>query len=125
MKFLVVGAGAVGGVVAARLAATHDVTVVARGAHAEAIRARGLTVYAPSGTEVVQLRVLDAPVVTDDTIVLLAVKTQDVAAALRSIVAPPQTALAVLVMHPRLSGRAAIEPLPARSSSSTAVSLVA
>jgi 2-dehydropantoate 2-reductase len=91
MKFLVVGAGAVGGVVASRLAAKHEVAVVARGAHADAIRTRGLTVHTPSGTEVVQLGVLDAPVADDHTIILLAVKTQDVAAALRSIVASPST----------------------------------
>lgn len=91
MKFLVVGAGAVGGVVAARLAARHEVAVVARGAHREAILAGGLTVHAPSGTEVVKLRVLDAPLVEPGTIVLLAVKTQDVAEALRSIRGPAST----------------------------------
>lgn len=99
MKFLVVGAGAVGGVIAARLAANHDVTVVARGAHLEAIRTRGLTVHAPSGTEVVKLAAIaDAgpggavtkPVV-DGHVILLAVKTQDVAGALRTIDAPSDT----------------------------------
>ena len=43
MKFCIVGAGAIGGCLAARLAlAGEDVTVVARGDHLEAIRARGL-----------------------------------------------------------------------------------
>ena len=90
MRFVVVGAGAVGGVVAARLAANHDVTVVARGAHLAAIRTHGLTVHAPTGTEVVQLRAIEKPLV-EDAVILLAVKTQDVAAALRSIEAPPST----------------------------------
>jgi 2-dehydropantoate 2-reductase len=45
MKICVYGAGAVGGLIAGRLARCgHEVSVVARGAHLEAIRARGLRV---------------------------------------------------------------------------------
>ena len=44
MKICVFGAGAVGGHIAAKLAARgHDVSVVARGAHYEAMRDRGIT----------------------------------------------------------------------------------
>lgn len=44
MKVCVFGAGAVGGHIAAKLAARgHDVSVVARGAHLEAMRERGIT----------------------------------------------------------------------------------
>ena len=44
MKICVVGAGAIGGLLAFRFAAAgHDVSVVARGAHRDAIAARGLT----------------------------------------------------------------------------------
>ncbi len=50
MRILIVGAGAVGGYFGARLAlAGEDVTFVARGAHAEAMRSRGLVVRTPSG----------------------------------------------------------------------------
>ena len=43
MKILIYGAGAVGGHIAARLAASgHEVSVVARGAHLEAMRSRGI-----------------------------------------------------------------------------------
>ena len=43
MKICIFGAGAVGGHLAARLAATgHDVSVVARGAHLEAMKVRGV-----------------------------------------------------------------------------------
>ena len=43
MKICVVGAGAIGGFIAVRLAhAGHEVSVVARGPHLEAIRAKGL-----------------------------------------------------------------------------------
>ena len=44
MKICVFGAGAVGGHVAAKLAAGgHDVSVIARGAHLEAMRDKGIT----------------------------------------------------------------------------------
>ncbi len=43
MKVCIVGAGSIGAVLGAKLAATgHDVCLIARGAHLEAIRARGL-----------------------------------------------------------------------------------
>ena len=45
MTVAIVGAGAIGGLVGARLArAGHDVVLIARGAHLAAMRARGLTV---------------------------------------------------------------------------------
>ncbi|MBT3400998.1 MAG: oxidoreductase, partial [Rhodospirillaceae bacterium] len=44
MKACVVGAGAIGGILAARLAhAGHEVSAIARGAHLQAIQERGLT----------------------------------------------------------------------------------
>src|SRR5919108_6237002 len=44
MRVCIFGAGAVGGHIAAKLAARrHDVSVVARGAHLEAMRDKGLT----------------------------------------------------------------------------------
>jgi ketopantoate reductase len=47
MNICVYGAGAIGGSIAARLFASGEkVSVIARGAHAEAIRERGLTVLA-------------------------------------------------------------------------------
>jgi 2-dehydropantoate 2-reductase len=52
MKFCIIGAGAIGGLLGARLAmAGHDVALVARGEHLAAIRARGLTYRAPDGRE--------------------------------------------------------------------------
>lgn len=50
MRILVLGTGGVGGYFGARLAADgNDVTFVARGAHAEAMRSRGLSVLSPKG----------------------------------------------------------------------------
>jgi 2-dehydropantoate 2-reductase len=52
MRFLVIGAGGVGGYVGAKLiAADEDVTIVARGAHGAALRERGLTIRGPQGDE--------------------------------------------------------------------------
>ena len=49
-----VGAGAIGGMMAARLAvANHDVSVIARGEHLEAIRRDGLRLVELDGTETV------------------------------------------------------------------------
>ncbi len=52
MKYCVVGAGSIGGFVGAKLAlAGEDVTLVARGANLQAIRAHGMRVIMADGTE--------------------------------------------------------------------------
>ncbi len=62
MKIAIVGAGGVGGYFGARLAeAGHEVAFVARGAHKEAMKAKGLTVRSPLGDIY-----LPAPDVVDD-----------------------------------------------------------
>jgi len=54
MQIAIVGAGGIGGYLAANLIPTrHDVQLVARGAHLDAIRARGLRFLRPDGTETV------------------------------------------------------------------------
>jgi 2-dehydropantoate 2-reductase len=79
VKFAVVGAGAVGGYYAARLAhAGFDVALIARGAHLDAIRARGLWVWSPLGDLVVHPRATANPAdVGPVDVVLYAVKTYD------------------------------------------------
>ena len=81
MRIVVVGAGAVGGVVAANLSfADTPVVAVARGEHGRTIRESGLRYESPAGE-----RTVDLPVVpsvsdvdfTDDDVVVLAVKSQD------------------------------------------------
>jgi len=62
MKICVFGAGAIGGNFAARLAdAGNDVSVIARGAHLEAIKARGLTLIAGDKRIVAKVRASDKP----------------------------------------------------------------
>lgn len=86
MRVVVVGAGAVGGVVGGFLARSgQDVAFVARGEHAARIASDGLTVRTPEGTFVVHVPVAPTPAqlgITPDDVVLLAVKGQDTAAAL-------------------------------------------
>lgn len=54
MKFAVLGAGATGGYLGARLAsAGFDVTLIARGRHLEAMREHGITVLEAGGAELV------------------------------------------------------------------------
>jgi 2-dehydropantoate 2-reductase len=62
MRICVYGAGAIGGNFAARLAdAGNEVSVVARGAHLEAIRARGLTLVAGDRKIVAKVKASDRP----------------------------------------------------------------
>ena len=52
MKYCVVGAGSIGGFVGAKLAlAGEDVTLVARGANLQAIRAQGMRVIMADGAD--------------------------------------------------------------------------
>jgi 2-dehydropantoate 2-reductase len=62
MRICVFGAGAIGGNFAARLAAAgNEVSVVARGTHLEAMRARGLTLLAGDKKIVVPVKASDQP----------------------------------------------------------------
>ena len=62
MKVCVVGAGAIGGLVASGFArAGHEVSLVARGAHLDALRAKGLTFISGEKREVFRLRASDDP----------------------------------------------------------------
>src|SRR5918996_85858 len=71
MRICIFGAGAVGGHLAAKLAARgHDVSVVARGAHLEAIRDKGITLV--HGAETIRGRVrTEAPGLQDFVFVTL------------------------------------------------------
>jgi 2-dehydropantoate 2-reductase len=99
-RFVVYGAGAIGGPLAAGLLeAGHDVVAVARGSHFEAIAADGLRVDTPEGSARWRLAVVDHPGKLEfraGDIVLLAMKSQDTADALGSLagLAPPGTPVA-------------------------------
>jgi ketopantoate reductase len=89
MRFVIFGAGAVGGVVGARLhQAGCDVTLIARGAHYQSIKRDGLRLETPVERVVLEIPVVDDPAAVDwreDHIVLLAIKSQDTAPALAAL----------------------------------------
>lgn len=102
-RFVIVGAGAVGGVVGGLLARSGaDTLLVARGDHARAIAANGLIVATPSGTTRIDVPVTDEPpdalAIGEGDVVLLAVKSQDTEAVVRGLAAtaPPDTPVACL-----------------------------
>ena len=96
MKICIYGAGAVGGLMAGRLAqGGHDVSVVARGAHLTAIREKGLRVL--SGKKEFQIRIKadsDPSKLGPQDAVIVAVKAQnlsEVAAAIGPLVGADTT----------------------------------
>jgi 2-dehydropantoate 2-reductase len=62
VKVCIVGAGAIGGVLGAKLAAAgHEVSLVARGEHLAAIRAKGLALKDAEGTRTFRLPAAESP----------------------------------------------------------------
>lgn len=102
MRFIVFGAGAVGGVVGGRLFEHgHDVVLVARGEHARVMASDGLTLASATGVAELDVPVterIDKVAWTGEEVVLLAVKSQDSEEALRSLaaVAPSSTPVVCL-----------------------------
>jgi 2-dehydropantoate 2-reductase len=90
MRFVVLGAGAIGGVVGGRLSQhAHDVILIARGAHYEAIRDNGLRIESPDDATTLRVPVVDSPSAiawSSEDVLLLATKTQDTEAALDALV---------------------------------------
>lgn len=103
VRALVFGAGAIGGVVGGRLhQAGHDVTLLARGAHLDAIRADGLTLEWPDGSATLAVSAVESVADyrwTDDTVVLLGVKGQDTEDALDALAGAPRSVAVVCMQN--------------------------
>jgi 2-dehydropantoate 2-reductase len=102
MRIAIVGAGAVGGYFGARLAqAGRDVTFIARGAHLDAIRARGLQVISPVlGDFTARARAESDPAAVGPVdLVLFAVKAYDNAAAIPQLAPLVGPGTAVLTLQ--------------------------
>jgi 2-dehydropantoate 2-reductase len=87
MRYIIIGAGAVGGAIGGRLAgAGCEVVLVARGAQQAALAGGGLRLKVPDGESTYRLPVVEGPAelgeLRADDVLLLAVKTQDSEAAL-------------------------------------------
>ncbi|MFD9737681.1 ketopantoate reductase family protein [Umezawaea sp. NPDC059074] len=85
MRYVVIGAGAVGGALGGRLFQHgHEVVLVARGAQYRELREHGLSLETPSGVHRLPVPVVWHPSNLDlraDDVLVLAVKSQDTAAA--------------------------------------------
>lgn len=88
MRYIIIGAGAVGGTIGGRLHESgRDVVLVARGSHAKALRERGLRLELADGPRTLPVPVASGPedlTPRPDDVLVLAVKTQDTAAALET-----------------------------------------
>ena len=104
MRFVIYGAGAIGGVVGAKLhQAGFDVALIARGAHYRAIRDRGLTLEQPhEPARISEIPVADSPEGIEwngDEVVLLATKSQDTTGALDALRAAAPAGTPVVCMQ--------------------------
>ena len=99
MRFVIYGAGAVGGAIGGRLfQAGHDVTLIARGAHAAALRATGLVLGSADGSETLGIPVAEHPAeagLRAGDVVVLAMKSQDTGTALAELAACAPDGIAV------------------------------
>jgi len=99
MRYVVYGAGAVGGGIGGHLhLAGLDTTLVARGEHLKAIRRDGLLLDIADGTQRLEIRAAETAAEVDwadDTVVLLTVKSHQTASALDDIAsqAPQDTVI--------------------------------
>ena len=103
MRFVVLGAGAVGGTVGGRLAQHGDsVVLIARGANYEAIREHGLRLRSPDETITLKVPVVDrvsAISWTDADVLLLATKTHDTETALAALASVAPASLPVFCVQ--------------------------
>lgn len=88
MRYVIVGAGAIGGVVAARLAqhSSNPPLLIARGDHGDAILAAGLRIRSPEDDTSIRLSLASSPAgvhLQVDDVLVFATKTQSVEQALR------------------------------------------
>jgi 2-dehydropantoate 2-reductase len=81
MRYIIIGAGAIGGTIGGCLALSgHDVVLVARGAHLDALRARGLRLSTPSGADTLRIPAVGGPDEVElraGDVLILATKAQD------------------------------------------------
>jgi len=93
MRYIIVGAGAVGATIGARLADVgHSVVLVARGAHYVALRDEGLRFATPTGSSLLRLPVADGPNAVSllpGDVIVMAVKSQDTASVLAAWAGQP------------------------------------
>jgi 2-dehydropantoate 2-reductase len=109
MRYIVYGAGSIGGVVGARLF-EHGakVLLIARGDHLSAVRRSGLTIQSPLGSATLQIQAVGHPSEitfrTSEDVVILATKTQDSAHALDDLRAAAGARIPVVCLQNGIEG---------------------
>ena len=100
MRYVIYGAGAIGGVIGGRLHLSgHEVALIARGAHLEALRENGLTLISAEGAQTLPIPAAGSPAeldLTSEDVVILAMKSQDTVAALDALFAAAPPAITVV-----------------------------
>ncbi len=91
MRFIIYGAGAIGATIGARLRQSgREVVLIARGSHGQTLRERGLRFESHAGVEQLTFHVVEHPSELSfqaDDLVVLAMKTQSLTAALEELAA--------------------------------------
>jgi len=114
VRFIIYGAGAIGGAIGGRLHQSgHDVVLICRGAHLEAINRDGLLLQTPEGEFRLPVPATGHPRNIDwrpGDVVILTMKTQDTGPALRDLEAATGTGIPVVcaqngVENERLAAR--------------------
>jgi 2-dehydropantoate 2-reductase len=89
MRFVVLGAGAIGGVLGGCLTEYgHEVVLIARGEHFDAMSRGGLRLESPDETITLPVLAVESPAAIDfreDDVVILATRTQGTAEAIRAL----------------------------------------
>ena len=93
-RYIIYGAGAIGGVIGGRLfQAGHDVVLIARGAHLAALQQSGLKLLSPDDEATLKIPAVGGPAEVEfraGDVVVLGMKTQDTSAALEALAATPR-----------------------------------
>ena len=89
MRYIIHGAGGIGGAIGARLFQHgHDVVLICRGEHLQAIQSKGMTFKVPKEASQLEIPAVGHPedlTFTADDVVLLTMKSQDTEMALRDL----------------------------------------
>jgi 2-dehydropantoate 2-reductase len=103
MRFIVYGAGAIGGVLGGSLfEAGHEVVLIARGAHYEVLNDIGLRLETPDGATTLRIPAVATPAdisFRDDDVVLLTMKSQDTGPAVSTLAAVAPADLPVVCVQ--------------------------
>jgi len=103
MRYVVYGAGGIGGVIGARLFASGaETTLIARGEHGRVLRTKGLRLVAPDGSATLPIPTVEHPRaldLDDQTVIMLCMKSQHTLQALEDLSLCAPTGIHVLCMQ--------------------------